>query len=52
VRFLGYRYDIEDVMAAMDVFVLTFYGKAAARAGAGRALGKPIVFLTVKGYAW
>ncbi|HPI74760.1 MAG TPA: glycosyltransferase, partial [bacterium] len=48
VRFLGYRYDIEDVMAAMDVFVLTSLWEGlprvlvqAAALGATRVVTRP-----------
>jgi glycosyltransferase involved in cell wall biosynthesis len=50
VRFLGYRYDIEDVMAAMDVFVLTSLWEGLPRVLVqAAALGKPIVTFEIEG---
>jgi len=50
VRFLGYRYDIEDVMAAMDVFVLTSLWEGLPRVLVqAAALGKPIVTFDIEG---
>ena len=50
VRFLGYRYDIEDVMAAMDVFVLTSLWEGLPRVLVqAAALGKPIVSFDSEG---
>jgi glycosyltransferase involved in cell wall biosynthesis len=50
VRFLGYRYDIEDVMAAMDVFVLTSLWEGLPRVIVqAAALGKPIVTFDIEG---
>lgn len=50
VYFLGHRYDIEDVMAAMDVFLLTSLWEGLPRVLVqAAALGKPIVSFDIEG---
>jgi len=50
VRFLGHRYDIEDVMACMDVFALTSLWEGLPRVLVqAAALGKPIVSFDIEG---